>query len=84
MFRVFRFTIREIILITIIVALALGWWVDRRELARLRRIEIQEYTAIRNMAARMTSAIKTKLHLEIDTKPTGPGPAHQNDAVCRT
>jgi hypothetical protein len=27
----FRFTIRELLLVTLIVALAVGWWVDRRQ-----------------------------------------------------
>ncbi len=30
----FRFTIRELILLTMIIALGLGWAVDRRKLAR--------------------------------------------------
>ena len=29
----FRFTIREIVLLTVIVALLLGWWLDHRQLA---------------------------------------------------
>ena len=29
----FRFTIRELVLLTLVVGLALGWWIDR---ARLR------------------------------------------------
>ena len=29
----FRFTIRDLLFITMIIALALGWWVDRRRLA---------------------------------------------------
>jgi hypothetical protein len=28
----FRFTIRELVLLTIIVAMAVGWWVDREQL----------------------------------------------------
>jgi hypothetical protein len=28
----FRFTIREVLLITLVAALALGWWIDRRHL----------------------------------------------------
>jgi len=30
-----KFTIRDLFLVTMIVALALGWWVDRSRLARL-------------------------------------------------
>ena len=29
----FHFTIRELLLVTAIVALAVGWWIDRRNLA---------------------------------------------------
>ena len=36
----FRFTIRELVLLTIIVAMGVGWWVDRRalteQMARLK------------------------------------------------
>jgi hypothetical protein len=30
-----KFTIRDLFLVTLIVALAVGWWVDRSRLARL-------------------------------------------------
>jgi hypothetical protein len=30
----FRFTIRELLLVTVIAALAVGWWSDHRSLAR--------------------------------------------------
>lgn len=29
----FRFTIRELVLVTLVVAMAAGWWVDRSALA---------------------------------------------------
>jgi hypothetical protein len=31
----FRFTIRELVLVTVIVALAVGWWIDRAQLSQL-------------------------------------------------
>jgi len=31
----FRFTIRDVLLLTLIVGLAVGWWVDHRRLAKL-------------------------------------------------
>jgi hypothetical protein len=30
----FKFTIRELVLMTTVVALAVGWWLDRREVER--------------------------------------------------
>jgi hypothetical protein len=30
----FRFTIRELVLLTVIVAVGAGWWVERRRLSR--------------------------------------------------
>jgi hypothetical protein len=30
----FRFTIRELVLLTLVVALGVGWWVDRSRLER--------------------------------------------------
>jgi len=39
-----RFTIRDLFLMTMIVALAVGWWVDRRRLAReIRFLKIKPY-----------------------------------------
>ena len=32
----FRFTIRELVLVTVIVAMGVGWWADRRNVARSR------------------------------------------------
>ena len=38
-----EFTIRDLLLVTVIVALALGWWVDRSKLAfRIELLEAQE------------------------------------------
>ena len=37
-----KFSIRDLLLVTVIVALAVGWWVDRSRLARVvkeRRLE---------------------------------------------
>jgi hypothetical protein len=36
----FRFTIRELVLVTVIVAMGLGWWVERRNMKR-------RFTAVR-------------------------------------
>jgi hypothetical protein len=46
----FRFTIRELILCTLIVALATGWWLDRWQ---LRRDQISRHTDViqRTMSA---------------------------------
>ena len=30
----FRFTIRELVLLTLVVAMGVAWWVDRRRLAQ--------------------------------------------------
>jgi len=44
----FRFTIRELVLLTLVVAMGVGWWIDRRQLAvpaadyrRLKADELQ-------------------------------------------
>src|SRR5262245_48536573 len=42
----FRFTIRELVLLTLVVAMGVGWWMDRRRLAaplaRLAEYQIAE------------------------------------------
>ena len=38
-----RFSTRDLFLVTVIVALAVGWWVDRRRLAaELDRLELDQ------------------------------------------
>ncbi len=37
----FRFTIRELVLVTLIVATGLGWWLDRKNLVRVREFKAQ-------------------------------------------
>src|SRR4029453_13842663 len=38
----FRFTIRDLVLLTLIVALGVGWWIDRRRMAA-SLAELDEY-----------------------------------------
>ena len=38
----FRFTIRELVLLTLVVGLALGWWLDRRGLVAFGESQQQE------------------------------------------
>lgn len=37
----FRFTIRDVLWLTVVVAFGLGWWLDRSHLAR--RLEVSEF-----------------------------------------
>ena len=42
----FRFTIRDVLWLTVVVALAVGWWLERRGLrTQLRAVELQEQKA---------------------------------------
>jgi hypothetical protein len=35
----FRFTIRDLLLVFVIIALALGWWIDHLRIARLENLK---------------------------------------------
>ena len=37
----FRFTMRELVLVTLIVAMGLGWWLDRNNLVRVSKFKAQ-------------------------------------------
>lgn len=39
----FRFTIRELVLVTVIVALGVAWWLDRRQTAITRERDSEHY-----------------------------------------
>jgi len=47
----FRFTIRELVLLTVIVAMVVGWWVDRRRLdvplSKMAKYEQEERIALK-------------------------------------
>jgi len=43
----FRFTIRELVLLTLVVAMGVGWWVDRRAL----REAVDDATTIARLAS---------------------------------
>ena len=39
----FRFTIRELVLLTLVVAMGVGWWMDRSQLERqIRKLTTDE------------------------------------------
>jgi hypothetical protein len=38
----FRFTIRDVLWLTVIVGLALGWWLEYRQFVRVRRDQLRE------------------------------------------
>jgi len=38
----FRFTIRELVLVTLVVAMGLGWWLDRKVLAKVNAEQSRE------------------------------------------
>jgi hypothetical protein len=46
----FRFSIRDLLWLTLVVALGFGWWADRRQLKELHRVEIQSLRAERYVA----------------------------------
>jgi hypothetical protein len=48
----FRFTIRELVLLTLVVAMGVGWWVDRSRLTELNRMLKDQQTALRMAALR--------------------------------
>ncbi len=59
-----KFSIRDLLLVTVIVALAVGWWVDRDRLARDNdRLEFRE--RLRN-----TPMLPRPAYSEQETDPT--------------
>ena len=52
-----KFSIRDLMLVTVIVALVLGWWVDRSRLSRM-------YDGERSL--RLEAEIKTAVHQEVN------------------
>jgi hypothetical protein len=51
---VFRFTIRDVLLLTVVVGLALGWWVDHSRLAAI----VKAQRPLANIAIDLMGACK--------------------------
>ena len=83
-----RFTIRDLFLVTMIVALAVGWWVDRRGLHQ--KIESQNQTiesqnvqlqvvkakeAVTEAVAEAKAAVEAAMKESRDTPPNSSAPA---------
>jgi len=47
----FRFTIRDLLWLTLVVALAVGWWVDRARLAVRLETDAGKITELRRQSA---------------------------------
>lgn len=57
MFRsVFRFSMRELFLLTLVVALAMGWFVDRSQIPKLRR-DVDNYQSQNDRARKKLSVV---------------------------
>lgn len=62
----FRFTIRELVLLTLVVALAVGWWMDRRRLAApLARLAEYQVAEKREMERRQAEQKLRELEWEV-------------------
>jgi hypothetical protein len=51
----FRFTIRDVLWLTVVVAVGVGWWIDRRSLIRNSPHEYEHWWSV---AAAMEGALK--------------------------
>jgi hypothetical protein len=62
----FRFTIRDVLLMTVIVAVAVGWWIDRRRYvadadrarADLQRVIVQSDRDVRERNAKFAADLR--------------------------
>jgi hypothetical protein len=66
----FRFTIRELVLLTLVVALGVGWWIERRT-----------SRAWRNRAEAAARQLRTDHAVETLFKPTGTFFSTENSAT---
>ena len=62
--RTMKFSIRELLLVTVIVALALGWWLDRSRVAKRARDEVtkaaREVESQRALSEALTRQLQNK------------------------
>jgi hypothetical protein len=76
-----KFSIRDIMLVTVIVALAVGWWVDRRQLAQTikkqnEQLEVMRaQEAVTRAVAEAQAAVEAAAKEALDAVPNASPPA---------
>jgi hypothetical protein len=65
---VFRFSIRELLLLTLIVALSLAWWMDRSRLRSEARREAQQLSARIQSLNSEARAMISNIQAQVTTK----------------
>jgi len=53
----FRFTIRELVLLTLVVALGVAWWLDHAHLSQENR-DLQAVEALRQLPLQFSSGLR--------------------------
>ena len=66
-----KFSIRDLLLVTVIVALALGWWVDRKRLSQVIEHQKLELEAMRvqEEAARAVAEVEAAARAAVQAAP---------------
>jgi hypothetical protein len=71
----FKFTIRELLLLTVIVAMGVGWWVDRGRLAEELEFIKDPYTAEGYWTRE--SELMPNDSAPVSNRPSSPNSAHR-------
>jgi len=66
----FRFTIRELVLLTLVVAMGVAWWLDRRSLA-IRAQETNSYRALSEVLTQQLQDQNPAASIEINVNGGG-------------
>ena len=56
----FRFTIRDLLWLTALVAVLVAWWVDRSKLSRELRLELDRFAGFYNYVSRYRNQVDPK------------------------
>ena len=55
-----RFSIRDLLWLTLVAAVAVGWWVDRSKLSWELRVELDHFAGFYNYVARYRNQVDPK------------------------
>ena len=74
-----KFSIRDLLLVTVIVALAVGWWLDRRAMSKLRarndELQVQNRNLLNALGGMDAFLQETADHLYPPKRPSTSAPA---------
>lgn len=62
----FQFSVRELLLVTLVIALALGWWIERSQYRQAHDSLLHEYARVKQNRSELLDMVR-EMHLALQS-----------------